>query len=135
VASTPRLNTKSSFDGQRGPNGFRLCRQCGTECPNKLRRYCTSTCRDRWALANWPNVQRRAVAARDRGKCALCPAVVQVRAYPHQWEMDHTVPLCEGGSSSLDNLRTLCIPCHRRVTRELAGRLAQKRRATGGARG
>lgn len=47
----------------------------------------------------------------------------------HTWEMDHTVPVVEGGGScGLDNLRTLCRPCHRRVTREQAGRRAKGRR-------
>lgn len=48
----------------------------------------------------------------------------------HLWEMDHVVPVAEGGGScTLDNLRTLCVPCHRRVTRELRGRLAERRSA------
>ena len=42
------------------------------------------------------------------------------------WEADHIVAVVEGGDSSLDNMRTLCIPCHRTVTRELA----MRRRAT-----
>lgn len=38
------------------------------------------------------------------------------------WEADHVVPLVEGGTNDLENYRTLCIPCHRRVTAELAYR-------------
>jgi len=39
------------------------------------------------------------------------------------WDADHIVPVCEGGGQcGLDNYRTLCHPCHKRVTRELAAR-------------
>lgn len=32
------------------------------------------------------------------------------------WEADHIVPLIDGGSFGLDNLQTLCVPCHRAKT-------------------
>ncbi len=35
------------------------------------------------------------------------------------WEADHRIPLCLGGSDTLDNIRTLCIPCHRLETAKL----------------
>jgi hypothetical protein len=41
--------------------------------------------------------------------------------------MDHVIPVCEGGGlCGLDGYRTLCIPCHRKVTAELRARLAKK---------
>lgn len=47
----------------------------------------------------------------------------------HLWEMDHIVPVSEGGGEcGLENLRTLCIPCHKKVTTELRGRLAARAR-------
>lgn len=46
------------------------------------------------------------------------------------WQADHIVPVVEGGGQcGLENYRTLCIPCHKRVTRELRARLATKRKA------
>lgn len=43
------------------------------------------------------------------------------------WDMDHTVPVVEGGGEcDLDNLRTLCLWCHKQVTAELAARRARK---------
>lgn len=45
------------------------------------------------------------------------------------WEADHILPLVEGGSHALDNLRVLCVPCHVKVTSELAGRIAKRRKA------
>lgn len=45
------------------------------------------------------------------------------------WDMDHIVPVVEGGGScGLDNLRTLCWACHGRATAELRRRLAARKR-------
>lgn len=44
------------------------------------------------------------------------------------WEMDHIVPVVEGGGScGLANLRTLCLWCHRQETTALAQRRARAR--------
>jgi len=48
----------------------------------------------------------------------------------HVWEMDHILPLAEGGENCMDNLRTLCIPCHRRETAELSKRRAERRKSS-----
>lgn len=46
----------------------------------------------------------------------------------HLWEMDHRVPVVEGGGAcGLDNLRTACIWCHRAETKKLARRRARGR--------
>lgn len=45
------------------------------------------------------------------------------------WDMDHTIPVIEGGGEcGLENLRTLCILCHKKVTKELAARRAANRK-------
>lgn len=51
----------------------------------------------------------------------------------HLWEADHILPVVEGGGGiiRLDNLRTLCVPCHKQQTRELAKRRAIARRKQG----
>ena len=47
----------------------------------------------------------------------------------HLWEMDHILPVVEGGGlCGLEGLQTLCIPCHRIDTKELAARRAKARR-------
>lgn len=38
------------------------------------------------------------------------------------WEADHITAVVEGGDSNLENVRTLCIPCHRAVTAALRAR-------------
>lgn len=40
------------------------------------------------------------------------------------WQADHIIPVAEGGGScGLDNLRTLCTPCHQNETEKLRFRL------------
>lgn len=46
----------------------------------------------------------------------------------NRWQMDHIKPVVEGGGGcGLENLRTLCTPCHRQETAALAKRRADKR--------
>ncbi len=87
--------------------------------------------------------------ARDAGVCALCSTdtllayrqlkrargekraetlamwgLASVGARKSLWDADHIVPVAEGGGQcDLDNLRTLCLPCHREVTADLRLRL------------
>lgn len=37
--------------------------------------------------------------------------------FKHTWEADHIVELRDGGEHLLENLQTLCIPCHKRKTK------------------
>lgn len=53
---------------------------------------------------------------------------VRERAVPQGVEYDHVVPLWRGGVNHLDNLQTLCVPCHRgKTAREAAERAAVRR--------
>ena len=79
---------------------------------------------------------RRKVLERDKGICALC-GTDTLAGSPHYqervlgrtghlWQADHIVPVIEGGGlCGLDGYRTLCVPCHKRVTAELRRRLAK----------
>jgi len=44
------------------------------------------------------------------------------------WEADHVIPHSEGGPCTLDNMRTLCLRCHKKETAKLAARKAKERR-------
>jgi 5-methylcytosine-specific restriction protein A len=80
-----------------------------------------------------PRALRRRVRRRDRGVCALCRVdTMQLRRsfkgrgmwarmrkhgfVPRRslWELDHKIPLIDGGTHDLSNLQTLCVPCHRK---------------------
>jgi len=102
-----------------------------------------------WRLRSSTSYLRECVFARDRGICVLCRVdsvalrrrilrlpfgrrVIEmrslgiVRGRKSWWEADHILAVAEGGDSCLDNIRTLCIPCHRGVTAELRVRLRQR---------
>jgi len=46
------------------------------------------------------------------------------------WEADHILEVVRGGEFSLENMQTLCVPCHKQKTAKLARERAQERRAS-----
>lgn len=129
----------------KGPNGRALCRRCSVEVPRGRHTFCGDDCIREWKIKTQPAFLRGLVWERDKGQCALCPTLCSRRNRQHvrdaatglwhiergvAWEADHIVPVVEGGGEcGLDNIRTLCRPCHVRVTSELRARLAERRRA------
>ncbi len=135
-----------------GPHGRPLCRWCRLEILARRRRtFCSDFCVHQWRLRSDPGYLREEVFARDRGICALCQAdtvrifnalrrargpnrqagldlygLKHIRSRRSLWDADHILPVAEGGGQcDLDNLRTLCLPCHREVTAQLRLRLRQ----------
>lgn len=100
--------------------GERICRECGSPVTGRRLTWCSSEC----VLAYQERCRpvRVLVFERDGGKCALCGVTSS------DWEADHTVPLCEGGPHSLENMRTLCAECHKGVTAALNARRFSGRR-------
>lgn len=45
-----------------------------------------------------------------------------------EWEADHVTEVIRGGDSCLDNMQTLCVPCHKVKTKQLAADRARERR-------
>ncbi len=138
-----------------GPLGLPLCRWCQLEILAPRRRtFCSDFCVHQWRLRSDPGYLRDQVFARDRGTCALCSTDTvgayadlkrsrgpvrtellamwgfsSITARRSLWDADHILPVAEGGGGcDLDNLRTLCLPCHREGTAELRRRL----RSSGG---
>lgn len=115
----------------------------------RRRTFCSEFCVHQWRLRSDPGYLRDQVFARDKGVCALCATdtvaairvlkrsrgkareealamwgLASVNARRSLWDADHILPVAEGGGQcDLDNLRTLCLPCHREVTAELRRRL------------
>lgn len=135
----------------KGPNGRPLCRWCNLEVPPRRFTFCSAWCVHEWKLRTDPGYLREQVFGRDRGVCALCRVNTRAayfdlrRARGTQrlkllarwglkrlnrktlWDADHILPVAEGGGEcDLDNIRTLCLACHRRATLELRLRLAAK---------
>jgi len=133
---------------EKGGNGRPLCRWCSLEVPPRRFTFCSDWCVHEWRLRTNPGYLRDQVFLRDRGVCALCKVNTQAaflqlrkaRGIRRQeilaswglkllkrktlWDADHIVPVAEGGGEcDLDNLRTLCLNCHRQQTVELRKRL------------
>jgi 5-methylcytosine-specific restriction protein A len=77
-------------------------------------------------------------AQRDSGSAGLVPLWRELGFHGHwgqcgdRWQCDHIVPVVEGGGGcGLDNLRTLCSPCHKAATAALARRRAEQRALEG----
>ncbi len=136
---------------ETGPNGRALCRWCSLEVPRGRRTFCSEWCVHEWKLRTDPSYLREQVFARDRGICKLCgidtcAASLELRRArgAHRarllerwglkrlsrktlWDADHTLPVSEGGGEcDLENIRTLCLVCHRRETQALRKRLSAK---------
>ncbi len=135
----------------KGPNGRHLCRWCSLEVPQRRVTFCSAWCVEEWRLRTDPGHLRDKVLDRDRGVCASCGidclhAELQLKRLrgaarlkasldwglrpgsragirKSLWDADHIVPVVEGGGEcDLENIRTLCLKCHRKATAELRKR-------------
>lgn len=136
----------------KGPNGRSLCRWCNLEVPSRRFTFCSDWCVHEWKLRSDPGYLRDRVFERDRGVCAGCGAdtvaeFVRLRRMRGSrrllalaewglrsmtrrslWDADHIVPVVEGGGEcDLDNIRTLCLKCHRKATAALRDRSTARR--------
>jgi 5-methylcytosine-specific restriction protein A len=132
----------------RGPNGRGLCRWCSLEVPPRRFTFCSDYCVHEWKLRSQPGYLREQILQRDRGVCAHCGlntvteqgklkrarGAARVALMRHWglnsrmrkslWDADHILPVAEGGGEcDLDNIRTLCLRCHRSVTSQLRERI------------
>jgi 5-methylcytosine-specific restriction endonuclease McrA len=128
----------------KGANGRTLCRWCNLEVPKGRVTFCSAWCVEEWRLRSDPGYLREKVLERDHGICAGCgldclhaerelkrlrraarlKALLAwgLRAGSRKslWDAHHIVPVVEGGGEcDLDNIRTLCLKCHRAATAEL----------------
>jgi 5-methylcytosine-specific restriction enzyme A len=132
----------------RGPNGRGLCRWCSLEVPARRFTFCSDFCVHEWKLRSQPGYLRELILKRDGGVCAHCDLdtirehrklkrargdsrVALMRHWgltkrmrKSLWDADHILPVTEGGGEcDLDNIRTLCLRCHRTVTARLHERI------------
>ena len=156
IVSTARAMSGGWVDRKlvpRGTNGRGLCRWCSLEVPPRRFTFCSSYCVHEWRLRTQPAYLREQVLLRDRGICAECgvdtlSAARRLR-YSHGanrerllefwglkrrsrkslWDADHIVPVSEGGGEcDVDNIRTLCLRCHRIATAKLRERTRTRTR-------
>ncbi len=116
-----------------------VCAHCGLDA-EKLDRVARIMANDTFPPAeNWHYIYRhtdcydaRPESAFDRYRLFLAKLgfghMTQIRSL---WQMDHIIPHCEGGPCTLDNLRTLCRPCHKAESAELMKRVNRTIKETG----
>jgi 5-methylcytosine-specific restriction endonuclease McrA len=102
------------------------CRWCGTPLPKGRRTWCQNRCATVFWNNHWWSQARRAAKRRDKYLCVRCghkPPKKMTRAQRRtgRLEVNHRVPcLGQHGTLScahhLENLETLCVPCHRTRT-------------------
>lgn len=125
----------------KGPSGLTLCRYCKGEVQPPRRTFCNDACIHEWRVRSDPSYAKLQVWIRDRGKCQAChqtpfgiystaPDRRTARRHGGLWAMDHVIAVEEGGGEcGLENLQTLCLPCHRAKTTQHARRRAEAKRA------
>jgi 5-methylcytosine-specific restriction enzyme A len=80
-------------------------------------------------LSKWTPINRRIFNGHDCADVHTEPKAWGPWWRSALWEADHIVPVVEGGGCcGLDNLRTLCIMCHKAETKALAARRAMAKR-------
>lgn len=93
------------------------------------RRFNVCWVRGRWQFVEYQNPDRKEVADFRRYMMRKYAPGNWTSDRTSGWDADHIVPVAEGGGEcDLSNLRTACIPCHKQLTKELAARLAERRK-------
>ena len=122
----------------RDSEGRAICRWCRTPVTPPRRTFCSDVCVHEWRVRSDISYTRRLICKRDGGVCQRCLVNVmnafrdwkrrkpasrsrqvwrEWREAEPRWEVDHIVPVAEGGGEcGLANLRLLCRRCHVEVT-------------------
>jgi 5-methylcytosine-specific restriction protein A len=97
-----------------------VCALCGTDCVGWLK-----TLREEWRGIRADGDMER----RKRNEASFRSSNPDFFRRESLWDADHVVPVVDGGGGcGLENLRTLCLFCHRKVTAELVRKRAMERR-------
>lgn len=146
IVSTRRKLRAADRPRAVGAHGLPLCRWCRRLVSPPRSSFCSDDCVHEYRLRSDSTYLRSQVFMRDKGVCRECGsstmdlrrkldtlteevrevvcAVLDIptnrRAPGHSlWDADHMVPVrAGGGCCGLENIATLCLPCHRRKNRE-----------------
>lgn len=106
-----------------------VCTACGADCHGLTRRLQGiekgAPC---WESHRTALIKRQAPRFLERGFGKLLERLVKSAVDGNAWHADHIVPVFRGGGAcGLENLRTLCAPCHADVTKRQAKERAAER--------
>ncbi len=137
--STSRYTNVRERPVRIGAHGLPTCRWCKGPVEPPRRTFCSENCVHEYSLRSNGQYLRAHVYMRDKGICALCGrdttalrkelsalsweerkkrceelGIPESRGFCDSlWDADHIKPVCEGGGQSgLDNIQTVCLPCH-----------------------
>jgi len=128
-------------------DGFRMCRYCDKSIIPPRRTFCSAECVHQYRLRTSTSYLRQCVWERDVGICGICGIDTKqiaeqiLSAQPEDkqqllttynihnkrkiciyslWDADHILPVMYGGGEcDISNIRTLCLSCHKIVTKSL----------------
>lgn len=133
---------------QKRADGTLGCRGCGELIPKGRQTWCSKACVDLFD----PQRVLFHVKQRDKGICVKCGfdtkgayqrwyadcrakdiprnchLAKQLPSFPRAAQIDHIIPFSEGGLTVLENMRTLCEPCHKQRTKDWHRDRAQARK-------
>lgn len=129
IRARPRYARECVFDRDLG-----VCSECFVECGTPRDRYRRLLRLSGKAkadgdhdIAKMLSDNARALQDRYMGEPIFERRTPYFQGTP--WDCDHIVPVVEGGGEcGLENLRTLCRPCHKRATAALAKRRAEAKK-------
>jgi 5-methylcytosine-specific restriction protein A len=110
--------------GRLAQPGTNRCAEHAGPIPTSCRICGARTCGEHFCAEHAPTEAERLEREPWRaakGRCERCGSRVG-----KGWHCDHVVPLADGGTNAIDNLRVLCRPCHNEKTR--ADRAARRSR-------
>ena len=114
-----------------GENGRKTGRWCHGETEAPRRCWCSEECVDKYSRVwSWGAIKSY-VQERDNNICQRC-GTTEPKSPPRYrydpWDVDHIIPVRDGGTDDPANLRLLCMPCHIKVGYEQrrAGRLERQ---------
>jgi 5-methylcytosine-specific restriction endonuclease McrA len=121
LRNTPTLMRLKVFNRDKG-----VCASCSMQCSNRDDLQTSLVNRLMLDYRATEDTHIRELLGATRRQIESTPGkVFAVTA----WHMDHIVPVAEGGGlCGLDNLRTLCVVCHKAETAKLRKRLKRSQR-------
>lgn len=101
-----------------------ICAQCGcdTEKVERVLRYAASS------YYNMPCYERGGLDWLFTRAAGFIYDALDYKSAQTYWEADHIKEVVRGGEPYLDNIQTLCRPCHKQKTKRQAGERAAERR-------
>ena len=136
-----KASVKPIYDKSRYPKKVQkgFCRGCGDPVGKGRSSWCSSICYAR----HEPSIVKRRTFERDKGICQICgldlikakkdwqqklddnpwgkigwDAFCKIKKEKPKVNFDHVIPFSEGGATVIENMRTLCEPCHKARTKQ-----------------